>query len=470
MGKRAGFFGCARLFMGFDYVTMLSLSPRRLRVLAGTALVTVAGAALAQTVPDSTVPQTGLDIPENLQIFGKVDPNVRKPTAIVNGVVITGTDVDQRMALIIFANQFKLKPEEEQQLRLTVLRGLIDETLQIQQAKTEEITIKSDELDQAYGRVAANFQKTPAEFGPFLRSIGSSPRSVRKQIEGEIAWQRYLRRRVEPGINVSDEEVKKVLDAMNAARGTPEYNLAEIYVSATPDRAVAVSASMRQAIEEMKAGKSPFDYYARTMSEATTAKDGGKLGWVRGAALPAELAAAAAEMQVGQLAGPIEVPGGYSILYLADKRKVLEADPRGAKLSLKQVKIAFPAGTTQAEAQTRAAAFATSVKGINGCGGVAKVAADIGAEVVDNDQLTIRDLPAQLQEMVLNMQVGQATPPFGSPTEGVSALVLCGRDEAQGGNLPSAGQMQSAMEQQRVNLRAAKILRDLRRDAIIEYR
>ena len=50
-------------------------------------------------------PQTGLDIPANLQIFGKLDPNVRKPTAIVNGTVITGTDVDQRVALIVAANQ-----------------------------------------------------------------------------------------------------------------------------------------------------------------------------------------------------------------------------------------------------------------------------------------------------------------------------------------------------------------------------
>jgi peptidyl-prolyl cis-trans isomerase SurA len=451
-------------------VTFHSTSSRTLRALAGTAMIALAGVALAQTVPDSSVPQTGLDIPENLQIFGKVDPNVRKPTAIVNGTVITGTDVDQRMALIVVANQFKLKPEEEQQLRLTVLRGLIDEALQIQQAKTEEITVKSEEIDQAYAKVATNFQKTTAEFGPFLRSIGSSSRSVRKQIEGELAWQRYLRRRVEPGINVSDEEVKKILDAMNAARGTPEYHLKEIYVSTTADRAPAVMAAMRQAMEDMKTGKAPFDYYARTMSETTTAPSGGELGWVRPAALPGELATAASEMQVGQLAGPIENSGGFSILYMVDKRKVLEADPRSARLSLKQIKVAFPAGTTQEQAQARAAEFAKTVQGINGCGSVAKAAAAIGAEVVDNDQLAIKDLPAALQDMIINMQVGQATAPFGSPAEGVSSLVLCGRDEAQGGNLPSAGQVQNQMEQTRVNLRAAKILRDLRRDAVIEYR
>ncbi len=32
--------------------------------------------------------------------MSKADPNVRKATAIVNGEVITETDVDQRLALV----------------------------------------------------------------------------------------------------------------------------------------------------------------------------------------------------------------------------------------------------------------------------------------------------------------------------------------------------------------------------------
>ena len=70
---------------------------------------------------------------------------------------------------------------------------------------------------------------------------------------------------------------------------------------------------------------------------------------------------------------------------------------------------------------------------------------------------------------MLKLQVGQATPPFGSPEEGVRTLVLCGRDEPAP-YIPSKDQIQAKMEQQRVNLRAQQKMRDLRRDAIIEYR
>jgi peptidyl-prolyl cis-trans isomerase SurA len=449
-------------------VKIFSTSARIALALGVCAMMAADGAAFAQTVPDSGVPQTGLDIPENLQIFGKLDPNIRKATAIVNGVVITGTDVDQRMALIVAANQYQLNDQEREQLRLMVLRGLIDEVLQIQQAKTEDIVATSADIDQAFARVGKNFNQPADKFAAYLRSIGSSERSVRKQIEGELAWQRYLRRRVEPNVNVSEDEVNAILARMQKDKGTEEFHLFEIYKAATPDRTQATVAQMQEWMQGMKEGKQPFAYYAQ-FSDATTSAAKGDLGWVRASMLPTELSTAVGEMQVGQLAGPIPTPGGFSILYLADKRTVLGADPRSSKLSLKQIKITFPANTTQEQAQGRADAFAKATQAINGCGAANQAAAAIGAEVVDNDALTVRDLPTALQDMVLKMQIGQATPPFGTPAEGVSVLVLCGRDDAKS-SLPNAQDLQYQMEQERVNKRAQKILRDLRRDAIIEYR
>ena len=445
---------------------------RALRV--GTLAVLLGGAAAvtAQTVSDGgAVPSAaGLDVPANLQIFGKADPNIRKPTALVNNTVITGTDVDQRLALIVSANGIQVKGDEEERLRLQVLRSLIDETLQIQEAAAKEITVTPQEIDQSFSRVSKNFEnRTPEQMRAYLRQIGSSERSLRRQIEGELAWNRLLRRRVEPFVNVGDEEVQAIIDRLQAAKGSDEFHVKEIYLSATPDRAGQVFAGGQRMIEQMQKG-APFEYFATNFSEASTKAVGGDLAWVRPEQLPDQLARAVREMQVGQIAGPIEVPGGFSILFLADKRQVLTADPRDARLSLRQLSIKFPAGTTQAQATNRAAEFAKSAEAIRGCGGVAAVAQQTGAEVVDNDQVRIRDLPPQLQDVMLKLQVGQATPPFGSAQEGVRVLVLCGRDDAQAGNLPRPDQIQARLEQERVNLRAQRMLRDLRRDAVVEYR
>lgn len=434
------------------------------------AVAALASGALAQTVQDNDVPTTGLNIPANLQIFGKRDPNVRKPTALVNETVITGTDVDQRMALVLANNTVKLSDADREQLRLQVLSTLIDETLQIQEAKARDIKVTASEIDQSFGRIAQNFKKSVPDMRAYLRGIGSSERSLKRQIEAELAWNRYLRRRIEPLVNVGDEEVASIISRLEAAKGTTEFHVREIYLAAPAEREQEIFSEARALMQDIQQGKRSFDQVALDRSDASTRAKAGDLGWVRASVLPETLAQAANQMQIGQIAGPIAVPGGFSLLALVDKRQVLTADARDAKLNLRQISMIFPAGTTQANATAKVAEFAAMTQAIHGCGDVTKAAATLGAEVVDNDTTRIRDLPQQLQKVILGLQIGESTPPFGSVEDGIRALVLCGRDEPQAGQLPGVEQMRSQMEAQAVNLRAEHKLRDLRRDAIVEYR
>ena len=435
------------------------------------AALAIAGASpsAGQTVEDASLPQTGLNIPDELTIFGKNDPNVRRATAIVNGDIITGTDVGHRLALIVAANGGKVSEEEKQRLRLQVLRNLIDETLQIQEAEANEISISDEEVDATFRQVAQqNFKQDLDAFDQYLRTQGSSTDTLKRQIKGELAWSRLLRRNIQPFINVGDEEVNAIIERLKASKGTTEFRIGEIYMSATQETAPQVAENMRKILEQIRGGGS-FVAYARQFSEASTAATGGDLGWVRPAQLPQTLAEAAEQMQVGQVVGPVEVPGGFSILYLIDSRQVLTADPRNALLSLKQLAISFPEGITEKQAAEQAAQFATATQAIKGCGAANEVAARLGASVVDNDQVKLRDLPAALQGALAQLQIGQASQPFGSVEDGVRVLILCGRDDPQTASAPSFDAIMSRLENERVNKRAQIYLRDLRRDAIIEY-
>ncbi|MEJ2410087.1 MAG: peptidylprolyl isomerase [Novosphingobium sp.] len=433
-------------------------------------LAALAGAFAAPAAMAQNTQQGEIVIPDDVKIFGNDNPNVRRATAVVNGDVITGTDVDQRLALIVAANKGKISDDQMKRLRLQVLRNLIDETLQIQEAKASDIKVSQAEIDQSYARVAAqNFNQNTSAMDAYLKRIGSSPASLKRQIRGEMSWQRLLQRNISPFINVSDDEVNEMLARLKAAKGTDEYRLGEIYLSATPDVRQQVYQNASQIVEQLKQGGS-FVAYARQYSQASTAAVGGDLGWIRLAQLPSELATVAREMQPGQLVGPIEVPGGFDILYLIDKRQVLTADPRDAILSLKQISISFPKGTTEAQAGQRAEAFATAIKAAKGCGDVDKVASGIGAEVVTNDQVKARDLPGPIQNAILQLSPGETMPPFGSVKDGVRILMLCGRDDPQQADQgPSFEQLQAQLEDDRINKRAQMYLRDLRRDAIIEY-
>lgn len=217
---------------------------------AGLAIAPVATAAQDEPAPGSqgasqdAAEANVLGLPANVSVLGKNDPNKRTATAVVNGHVLTGTDIDQRLALLIAANKGQQPtPEEMQRLRAQILRNLIDETLQIQEARAQKIEIDKAAVDASYARVAAqNFGQDIARMDAYLKSVGSSAASLKRQIEGELAWQRLLRRNVQPFVNVSNEEVNDLIQRLEAARGTEEYRLGEIYLAATPENRAQVEA------------------------------------------------------------------------------------------------------------------------------------------------------------------------------------------------------------------------------------
>ncbi len=429
--------------------------------------------AAAPAAGGETVSLDAFDIPEDVVLLGTSDPNKRHATATVNGTIITGTDIEQRVALILAANDATDVPEEEiQRLRLQVLRNLIDETLQIQEAEAQEIAVTPPEVAETYQRVAAErYNMTPEEMDRYLRSVGSSPNSLKRQIEGELAWNRLLQRNVAPFVSVSSEEANELYQRLQASKGAYEYRVGEIFLSTTPQTRDAVAETARRIVEQIRQGGS-FVAYARQFSEASTAAVGGDLGWIRVEQLQnPQLEEIVKQLSPGQLVGPVEIPGGIWIGYLIDQRQIGMADPRDALLSLKQIAIDFAPGTTEDQARERANAFAQAVQQIHGCGEADAAAAAFGAQVVDND-IRLRDagVPEQLQAMLLGLQIGEATPPFGALDEGVRVLMLCGRDDPASEAGPTPEQILAQMEDERVGKRAQRYLRDLRRDAVIEYK
>ncbi|QLC21444.1 peptidylprolyl isomerase [Parasphingopyxis sp. CP4] len=448
--------GMRRSFKIFAAASIVALSP---------------SAAFAQTADDimaNTAAQ--LDLPTDITVFGERDPNIRTPTAIVNGEIVTRTDVEHRINLFLAANNAaQISAEERQRLRMQIVRNLIDETLQIQEARANDILIPRADIDQTFASVAQRSAATPEEFGAFLRTQGSSDRSMRRQIEGELAWRRVLSRYVNPFVGVSESEVQEIVERLESNRGQTEYRIAEIYLPARPDNQADVQAGAMRILQQISSGGS-FQAYARQFSQASTAAVGGDLGWLRPGQLPPELAAVVTQMPVGGVSQPIPIPGGFSIIALIDQRQILVGNPRDAILSLTQITLSFPPGTVRETAEPRIEALASATQAGGGCGVAPSIAEELGGDIVQNDGVRLGDLPEVLQQNLTNLQVGQSTPPFGSLQDGVRVLVLCGRDDPPASAEPDAEVILNRLEQERADRRARRYLRDLRRDAVIEYR
>ena len=440
-----------QFFLGSAAITLVALAP-----------------ANSQTVADDEVKEATLEIPGGTLLYKPNDPNVRRATAVVNGEIITGTDIDQRIMLLTQGDLAAVPAEQREQLRIEILGQLVDETLRIQEAEANEITVANTEIEEYIGRVAQqNFKRSVPEAEKYLTEIGSSIASLRKQVKAEISWNRVLGRNVTPFINVSDDEVIAEQNKLSANKGKIEYRIGEIFLRADDSNREQVYETARKLLEQLRQG-APFPDIARQFSEASTAAQGGDLGFVKLNVLPQAIATAALEMNQNEIV-VVPVQGGVSLVLLIDKRQIGMSDPRDSTLELKQIAVDFPKGTTEAQAGPLVKRFAEETQKINGCGAADSVAKSLGAEVVNRDGIRIGDLPGPLQQVMLGLNVGQSTPPYGSLEDGVRVFVLCGRNAPKEVAQKSFEQIQSEIEDERVERRAQLYMRSIRRDAIIDY-
>lgn len=446
------------------------------RLTASAAIITLAtaalfpaGAQLAQRGDDNPILSELNRNPDITILAEPTDPAVRKATAVVNGDVVTDTDVDQRLNLVLASNPTELDDEQRTRLRMQIMRNLIDEKLQLQESADNDIVVTDGELEEAFARIAENFQMTPEQFAAYLEERDTSQMSIKQQIRAEMAWGRLLRRTVQPFVNVGDEEVESMIERMEESKGEDEYRVAELVLFTTPGTAPQVMEQAEQIFDQLRQGAS-FAAFARQYSQSSTATLGGELGWVQSEQLPEELRPVVQQLSEGQITRPIQIPGAVVILALVDKRQILTADEDDAILSLKQLTVPLPDVSTQPEMNAFMAQLQASVENMGGCGGVTSVAGTYDAEITENDSIRLGDLPPALKNVLSQMQVGQSTPPFGADGEAIRLLTLCGREQPQAVQQPNFGNMYQQLEESRTNMLARRYLRDLRRNAIIDYR
>jgi peptidyl-prolyl cis-trans isomerase SurA len=431
------------------------------------AVIAMSSLALLGCIAPLTAQTAASSASEEVAVTRNADPRLRKAAAIVNGAVVTDLDVDQRLALVSTASGSRIPREELLRLRAQILRNLIDEKLQIGEAKVHDVAVDEAQVLDAFNRVATNFKQTPEQFDVFLLKAGTSRQSLLDQIRAEFAWSRLLRRRVEPFINVGDNEVNSVMKNMEANKGQDEYRLGEIFLPTTSETEAEVVAQANNIASQIRAGAS-FIAYARQYSQSATAALGGDRGWVQASQLNQLLREAVSNATPGSLVGPVRAPGGVFIMVVSEKRKILAADPLDATVTVRQIAIPLPKGKSRAEQEKVVQALATQSKILTGCGRAADLAASLGGKSSDLPPQKIRNLPQGLHQVIANLQIGQSTPPFGTQ-EDARVIMLCGRDEAQD-SLPSFDEIYAQINEERMSMMARRYMRDLRRDAIVDYR
>ncbi|PCI70497.1 MAG: peptidylprolyl isomerase [Piscirickettsiaceae bacterium] len=249
------------------------------------------------------------------------DP-MNRIVAIVDKGIILQSQLDEQVK-----QMYQRLPVEQRakiarkDIESRVLERMIITELQLQIARRSSITIPEVDIDASIKRVAAVNKLTPEEFNNVLTKDSISITEFRKSIRDQMLIRRVQSSFVHHEVKISQQEVDSFLKLMeqNQEGQSSEYHLGHILI-ATPENASLEQASKakqkaNEVIAALNQGQA-FSTVSISKSDANNALDGGDLGWMKQAQMPALLTPYVKKMQEGDISPVIQSPSGFHVIKL----------------------------------------------------------------------------------------------------------------------------------------------------------
>jgi peptidyl-prolyl cis-trans isomerase SurA len=388
--------------------------------------------------------------------------------AVVNDDIISVNDLVARVRLVMGASNIEDTPENRRRLGRQILRGLIDEKLQLQEAKRLGIKAPDSEVEDGLARLEAQNKMPKGGLDQFIKARGLDRRSLVEQVTASISWGKVVRQSLSQLAAVSDEEVDAALARMHESAGEPKSRVAEIFLAIDNPQQEEEVHRFADRLHEQLASGSNFAQLAQQFSQSATAAVGGDIGWVTPSQLNSELAAVVERLKPREISDPIRAAGGYYLVAIIDK-EVAGGGVDAERVSLTQIMFPLAAGAPEADRQRVTGAANAVSKQAKSCGELLQIGRQQAPQTSgDLGWVKLADLPADLRPTVHALKVAEASPPV--PLRGgIGVLMVCDREAAPNA-LPGRDQVADSLTMAKYETLAQRYLRDLRRQAFIDIR
>ena len=441
------------------------------RFMTGVAMAALlAGSALAQTVPPAQPAAAGNLNPaaESAPAAPPAAPAFQMSDGIlatVNDSVITGFDLRQRMLLLIAMTQVQPTPENIPAIQQQALNALVDERLQIEElASYEDLVVSDQRVEEEITAMAQEVGASPQAYVDFLAQGGIRPSTLREQVRTQIGWSQLVGGRFQSRARVSRAAVTAAIRQVSEAASKKQYLIGEIYIeSARVGGQQAALNGANQLVQQMVQG-APFQAVAQQFSAAPSATRGGDAGWVVEGTMQPALQQALDQLDVGQLSRPIPVDGGVYIVYMRDKRDGASA----SLVQIKQVMIELPDTASEADVAAATQRLETLRPQLTCDTMLVRATSEQGLLGADLGEADVQNLAPQFQQVARSAEVGSVSTPVRTPL-GVHLLGVCGR-RIGGTEAPNPQEVENQLFRQNLATLGRRYMRDLREDALIEYR
>ena len=250
--------------------------------------------------------------------------------------VIQKSDGDRVVFLVnneaIFTKTFKdrlrfvclsmgLAPSSETLSKLTpsVLRSMIDETLQRQWALKMGMTVEDKEVEETLQDIESGNKMSPGTFKKMLAQQNIPLDTFFNKVRSDLLWIRYLRAKYDARLVVTPQQKEALRTHLGLQQRSALYRIGEIVLYASRGEDQKVLQQMQQIREYLTQG-APFSAVAQQLSQSPSASHGGLRDWTMCGDLEEPVCQAVQRLSPGELSQPISIASGYVLIVLLDRK------------------------------------------------------------------------------------------------------------------------------------------------------
>lgn len=404
-----------------------------------------------------------------LALAGACQAQETRIAAVVNNDIITADDIDARLMLLMRSSGIPDTPQNRQQLQRRVVQQLIDEKLEVQEAKRFKVTATAAEVDKALGSIEARNNMQKGGLDQYLKAAGVPRYTLVDQVTASIIWNKVVEGRYSSDVSVSDAEVNDEIARLKADIGKPQSHVAEIFLAIdNPTQEPEVKSLADKLIQQIRGG-AQFPAVAQQFSQSPSAATGGDIGWVTPNQFGPPLDEAISKMKPGEMSYPIRTTAGYYILYLVDRRTPGQTSADDTVFSLVEIVLPVAPGATQAQQQKVMAQAQNISDTAKSCDDMGKIAREQAPQTsTQSPNVRAGDLSGDVKNLVLGLKVSEPSKPL--PTRGgIAVIMVCKRTDPTAA-LPTQDQIYDELMHARLDQISRRYLRDLRRSAYVDIR
>tara|TARA_B100000900_G_scaffold403205_1_gene410014 strand:+ start:543 stop:1430 length:888 start_codon:yes stop_codon:yes gene_type:complete len=239
----------------------------------------------------------------------------------VENIPITNTDIVKEINYLILLNE-ELKNIDKEELVKYATKSIIREKVKKNNLiKKFQFGENNQIIEQQLSNLITELDSNDSQFEEILKQIGISKNYIKEKIEIEYLWNKliYTTYKDKVKINLKEIEEKLQIELNNPSNLINEFLLYEILFT-VPDKTNVENEILKIKNSITKIG---FENTANILSESSSSKNGGRIGWVKENQLSKQISSEVKNLKAEEYTNPINVPGGLLILYLKEKRETV---------------------------------------------------------------------------------------------------------------------------------------------------